>query len=103
MNRAIMAVLMTLIVPASGAAQSDSTSSPAKSAIAQAQENLDRAQQIYAQSCDDRAYATYNDLCNELSDQIHHYRLDLDRSQREAAKKAKAATPLKNPDGRPPN
>lgn len=60
---------------------------PAASAVApspvdEAQANYDRVEQIYTQSCADRSYAAYDDLCDQLKSQVHAYRVQLDRAQR---------------------
>jgi hypothetical protein len=62
---------------------------PQKSALDQARENLENAEQIYAQSCSDRAYGSYDDLCDQISRQVHQYHVDVDRLQREASAKSR--------------
>ena len=42
--------------------------------------NLER---LYAQSCGERAYATYDDVCNTLRNQIDRYRKDEAKRLRE--------------------
>jgi hypothetical protein len=78
--------------PAQTAAPVAATAAPP--AASNAQDNYDRAAQIYAQTCDDRAYGAYDDLCDQLQKQLHQYRIELDRQAREAASKpTKAASP----------
>jgi hypothetical protein len=57
----------------------------ARTPLQTARDNLDQAQQIYTQSCGDRAYGAYDDLCEQLSAQVRQYRIDVDKLVREAA------------------
>jgi hypothetical protein len=67
---------------------------PAGADLARAQEAYDRAMQLYAQTCNDRAYAAYDDLCDQLRIRVHDYRVELDKAERAAeTAPAKAATP----------
>ena len=58
---------------------------PQKSPVQTARDNLEQAQQIYTQSCGDRAYGAYDDLCEQLSIQIRQYHVSLDKLERAAA------------------
>jgi hypothetical protein len=57
----------------------------AAQAASNAKDDYDRVAQIYAQTCDDRAYGSYDDLCDQLQKQLRQYRIELDRHAREAA------------------
>jgi hypothetical protein len=59
------------------------------------QNDYDRAAQIYDQTCNDRSYGAYDDLCDQLQKQIRQYRIQLDRQAREAA--SKPAKPVSSP------
>jgi hypothetical protein len=89
MIAAIMAMLMTAMDPAPPpAAAADPSPAPqvGKTPLQTARDNLDQAQQIYTQSCGDRAYGAYDDLCEQLSTQLRQYRIDLDKLAREGDK-----------------
>jgi hypothetical protein len=49
-----------------------------------AQDNWRRAQQLYEESCQNRAYGAYDDLCDQLSRQVRQFRVELDRQERAA-------------------
>ena len=55
------------------------------SAVKDQQDKLDRMQQVYDQSCGNRGYAAYDDICNQLTAQLREVRIDLDKLQRDAA------------------
>lgn len=63
-----------------------------KSAVNDAQNNFAQAQQVYAQSCSDRAYGAYVDLCDQLSKQVHQYRIELDKLEHAAAERLNKPT-----------
>ena len=92
----MIAAIMTMVMMASDpapvavAATPPSEPTPAKTLVQTARDNLDQAQQIYTQSCGDRAYGAYDDLCEQLSAQMRQSRIDLDKMEREAAKTAGA-------------
>jgi hypothetical protein len=69
---------------------------PAEDSLAHAQEAYDHALQLYAQTCDARAYGAYDDLCDQLKTQVHRYRVELDKAER-----ASAAAPGKAPAPKP--
>jgi hypothetical protein len=75
---------------AAAAAPTAQTAAPiaapvAAQAASNAKDDYDRVAQIYAQTCDDRAYGSYDDLCDQLQKQLRQYRIELDRHAREAA------------------
>jgi hypothetical protein len=82
-----------LAVEAQAAAPSQTPPSPPPDPIVETQNNLDQAEQVYMQSCGDRAYAAYDDLCSQLKTQIHQYRIDLDQLKRTAAATARPPKP----------
>jgi hypothetical protein len=84
---AVMSVLLAASDPAAAPA-SLPPDPPAKSPVQVARDNLDQAQQIYTQSCGDRAYGAYDDLCEQLSIQLRQYRIELDKLERAAADEA---------------
>ncbi len=89
MIAAILAMLVIVTDPAPPAviaAAQPPAPEVAKTPLQTAQDNLDQTQQIYTQSCGDRAYGAYDDLCEQLSTQIRQYRIELDKQQREATK-----------------
>jgi hypothetical protein len=94
---AILAALVAAAAPTGDsvpdtALASTSPLSPEAAALADARENLERVQTLYTQSCDNRAYGAYDDMCNQLSHQLHQYHVDLDKLERAAANK-KPSTP----------
>ena len=89
--------------PASDAPQQTALladSSPA-SALTKAQNDWEDAQQVYLQSCSDRAYGAYDDLCGQLAGQVKQYRIKLDRLQRAAPRTSGAAASTPAPDNAP--
>jgi hypothetical protein len=90
MIAAILAMLMTAADPAPPPAAAPPPPPPQaeKTPLQTARDNLDQAQQIYTQSCGDRAYGAYDDLCGQLSAQLRQYRIDLDKLEREGGKTA---------------
>jgi len=99
MTMLILALLITAADP-KGAAPASAPSAvqpnPAATAAAQlkaAQDTYDRAVQLYKDSCEERAYGAYDDLCGQLRQQIHQYRVDLDRQERLAGDQAGGARP----------
>jgi hypothetical protein len=94
MIAAVMATLLAAADPASGAAPAQIPPAPVeKSPLQTARENLAQAEQIYAQSCGDRAYAAYDDLCEQLSIQVRNFHIDVDKLERTSAAKARPDTP----------
>ncbi len=61
---------------------------PQKAALDQALSNLENAEQLYDQSCSNRAYGAYDDLCYQISRQVHQYHVDVDRLKRESNAKS---------------
>jgi hypothetical protein len=55
--------------------------------LKEAHGRLDRAQRIYQQSCADRAYGAYDDLCEQLSIQMRQIRNEVDKLERAEAQK----------------
>jgi hypothetical protein len=93
---AIVAVM--LATGQAGAPPAVSPPEPAaKSALAAAQDNVDQAQQLYLQSCSDRAYGSYDDICGQLAERVRQERVELDRLQRTAEKNAKSTASLPKP------
>ncbi len=91
----ILAALLTAATaePASTLPTATPPPAPAEiapSPLAEAQANVDRAEQLYTQSCGDRAYGSYDDICSQIANQVHRYRVDLDRQRSLAAHAAKA-------------
>jgi 3-oxoacyl-ACP reductase-like protein len=69
----------------------------AAQAASNAKDDYDRVAQIYAQTCDDRAYGSYDDLCDQLQKQLRQYRIELDRQAREAASNPEKAPSAPRP------
>jgi hypothetical protein len=69
----------------------------AAQAASNAKDDYDRVAQIYAQTCDDRAYGSYDDLCDPLQKQLRQYRIELDRQAREAASNPEKAPSAPRP------
>ena len=61
------------------AAAAAAQSAPTPEEIRAARDTYERAQQVYRDSCQERAYGAYDDLCNQLGQQVRQYQLDLDR------------------------
>ena len=85
----MLAVVISLLIAAPP--QSSSPSPPAlQDQLKAAQETYAQAQQVFHDSCDTRAYAAYDDICNQLRARLHDYAVDVDRLTRkledEAAK-----------------
>jgi hypothetical protein len=79
--------------PAAAAVAATPASAPT-SALDEAQANYERVEALYSQSCADRSYGAYDDLCDQLKTQMHNYRVELDRAEHAAAEKpAKAQAP----------
>ncbi len=78
--------------PAAAAGTAPTVSASA-SAQGEAQANYERAEALYNQSCADRSYGAYDDLCDQLKTQMHNYRVELDRAEHEAEEKPKAGAP----------
>ncbi len=57
--------------------------------VTTARDNLEHAETLFAQSCSNRSYGSYDDLCNELSGQVHQYHVALDRLVRTQSSKKK--------------
>jgi hypothetical protein len=55
-------------------------------------DKLDEVRLLYQKTCGDRAYGSYDDLCNEMKAQISAYERDLRKEARDA-EKAKAQKP----------
>jgi len=86
MLAAVMATLLLAASQVSDPAPSVPTAppQPTSTPLSDARDNLDRAQAIYTQSCSDRSYGAYDDLCNQLAAQVKQYHIELDRLQRAA-------------------
>jgi hypothetical protein len=87
---------------AAAAAPTAQTAAPiaapvAAQAASNAKDDYDRVAQIYAQTCDDRAYGSYDDLCDQLQKQLRQYRIELDRQAREAASNPEKAPSAPRP------
>jgi hypothetical protein len=48
-----------------------------------AKETYAQAQQVY-DSCETRAYAAYDDICDQLGKQLHDYAVEIDKLTRKA-------------------
>ena len=55
-------------------------------------DKLDQVRLLYQKTCGERAYGSYDDLCNEMKAQISAYERDLRKEARDA-EKAKAQKP----------
>lgn len=94
----ILALLIAVADPSAGASQSTSqgamppTDEPLV-ALKEAQSTYERALQLYKESCEDRAYGAYDDLCGQLKHQVHQYRVDLDRQERVVSNQTAAPHP----------
>ncbi len=91
MIAAILALTLAAEPPPAG--QSPPPPVSTGDALAHAQEAYDHALQLYAQTCDDRAYGSYDDLCDQLKTQVHRYRVELDKAERAAPTPAKTVAP----------
>ena len=95
----MMLILAALAVaaapPAPGAVPPASPAGPASSAAApqDAASSLDGLQQIYQQSCANREYGAFDDLCDQLSKQIRQARAQANRDARAAARKSRSTPP----------
>jgi hypothetical protein len=99
-------MMLMLVLLALSAAQPPATAAPAASPPAAAPpgpEGDDTAssiaglQQMYDQSCAAREYGAYDDLCDQLSQQLKAARVEADREARR-----KAAGDRRHPRPRPP-
>jgi hypothetical protein len=72
----ILGVLAGLLLAAS---EPQGAPAPTDDEVKAARETYERAQQIYHDSCQERAYGAYDDLCEQLGRQVRKYQLDLDR------------------------
>jgi len=65
--------------------------------VTTARDNLERAEALFAQSCAARSYGSYDDICSELSGQVHQYHVTLDRLVRaQSSKKKPSDTTARN-------
>ena len=87
----VMATLLlattAVSAPASSApmsSPSQASTPPASTPLSDAKDNLERVQALYTESCGDRSYGAYDDLCNQLATQVKQYHVELDRLQRAA-------------------
>jgi hypothetical protein len=89
-----MLFLIAVLLAADPAAAAAAPAPAPTSALDEAQANYERAEDLYNQSCADRSYGAYDDLCDQLKTQMHNYRVELDRAEHAAEEKpAKAQTP----------
>jgi hypothetical protein len=66
---------------------------PADPPPAPAAVRLDEARTLYQHTCQDRAYGSYDDLCNDLKSQIAALAREADREAKLAAKAPATRTP----------
>jgi hypothetical protein len=86
----VMATLLLTAGQGSEAGQS-APPPPTSTPLSEAKDNLDRAEALYTQSCGDRSYGAYDDLCSQLGAQVKQYRVELDRQQRAADRESSAS------------
>jgi hypothetical protein len=70
----ILAAVLSLLVAAGGPQEAPPTAEEIKTA----RENFERAQQVYRESCEERAYGAYDDLCDQLKKEVRRSQLVLD-------------------------
>ncbi|MEW6596721.1 MAG: hypothetical protein AB1429_04395 [Pseudomonadota bacterium] len=80
-------MMLSLVLAAAVAAAAPSPSPPADAA----QARIDELKQMYDQSCRQRAYGSYDDVCDNLRKQIHEAEADL-RKQKPAVPAADKTT-----------
>ena len=94
-----------LAVRAAMALQTASPPAPASAAASSAaramtsQDELIELQRVYAESCETRAYGTYDDICSTLADQIARFRREMrrDRGRHDKPPASPAPAPLPPP------
>ena len=92
--------LQTAAAPStSRAPAAPAPASPPSAPPMTSQDELVELQRVYAESCETRAYGTYDDICSTLADQIARFRRDMrrDRGRRDKPPASPAASPVSPP------
>jgi hypothetical protein len=99
----VLAAVLAALAPESAAASQiastpavtppgEPVSPPPPSPLQKAQRDWEDAQTVYLQSCSDRAYGAYDDLCSQLAGEVKQFRIKVDRLERAGPAKAAAAS-----------